>query len=934
MRRTQLAAILIAAALAAAAVPTASAQSFGKNKVNYESLDWSVIETPHLRLHYYAQEESLARSLAALAESVCVEYDGRFRMKPKGKVPLLFYSTHHLFQQTNATPAMLSESVGGLTELIKGRVLVPHNGSWARLHWVTRHELAHWYMLEKIREVNRGHRRSMAWLPDLWFTEGFAEWLGTTWDADAEGLLRDMVLSRMAYPLTQSGPITGSVEMYKEGQSFLLWLEQKYGEKRIFDLLENVWRAEDFAGVFQLTFGRSLADADEEWFNGLEKRWFPEVATRARAREVARPWKQQSRFNLAPRALPFASAGDTAVRLCWFEITDGSVDLVLSEPKTDSTRRIRKLLRGGTSASFESFHLFQNRPSTSKSGLIALTAKRGGRDALYLVDPRSGDVTRRVEFPELVAIHDPSLAPDGQSVVFAAQGYDGHQDLYRASWRTGEVKLERLTKDAYDDVEPAISPDGKWIAWASDRGDLGGRYSLWRLSLDGGKPEEMSHPAAGDDRQPAWSPDGQWLAYRSTRGGSSDLWVRPSVPSYEARRVTKLQGVATDPDWLPDGKGVLFTAQEAVTFRTWSIYFDPDSLTAESEMDPAHKPALPAVADASTSLEYQRRLGFDLISNGVNLDPGFNGGAAGGGQVALSDLLGNEQFLLSISNDSDQFGNFWDGWEGGVTYINRSRRMNYGLGIFRLTRLYDPDFDVIRREKRLGLLGLVSYPFSPFTRIEGSIQVRHATNHLLRNGDSRTVDLVSNFVSFIHDDSRWWWDGPNGGTRLNLTAGFTRDMTSGRADYGTLLAEIRHHRRPIRQLVLASRFQALGSFGNDAQRAYLGGPSRLRIDERRVIAGQRMVNAQLEARFPLLRRMVLAIPAPWQLPTLNGAFFVDGAWAWGQANQDKVADGGFALYLGGGVYPALRWNWVWRTNDFKTLTTKVPGTYFGIDFTY
>lgn len=933
MRHARLIACTAAALLVAVALPVA-AQSFGKNKVNYESLDWAVLETPHLRLHYYAQEESLARSLVAVAESVCVEYDGRFRFTPRSKVPLLFYSTHHLFQQTNATPAILSESVGGLTELIKGRVLVPHNGSWARLHWVTRHELAHWYMLEKIKEVMKAHRRTVTWLPDLWFTEGFAEYLGTSWDADAEGLLRDMVLTRNAYPITQSGPITGSVEMYKEGQAFLLWLHERYGEQRIFDLFENVWRAEDFAGAFQLTFGRSLEDADEEWFTGIQKRWFPEVATRTRAKEVARPWPQPSRFNLAPRALRPTTPGDTALRICWFEVAEGTVDLVLSEPKRDSTRRIRRLLRGGASASFESFHLFQNRPSTSASGLIALTAKRGGRDALYLVDPATGDVTRRVDFPDLVAIHDPALAPDGQSVVFAAQGYDGYQDLFRASWSTGAVVLERLTRDGFDDVEPAISPDGRWVAWASDRGERGGRYSLFRLSLTGGTPETLSHPHAGDDRQPAWSPDGRWIAYRSTRDGSSDLWVRPATPSHEARRVTKLQGVATDPDWLPNGRGVLFTAQEGVTFRTWSIAFVPDSLTAETEPETRHKPTLPAIADRSTSLEYQRRLGFDLISNGVNLDPGFGGNGGGNGQIALSDLLGNEQVILSIANDSDQFGNFWDGWEGGLTYINRARRLNYGLGLFRLTRLYDPDFDEVRREKRLGLLGLVSYPFSAFTRLEASMQVRHATNHLLRNGDSRTVDLISNFVSFVHDDSRWWWTGPVGGTRLNLTAGFTRDMTSGRADYGTLIAEVRHHRRPIRNLVLASRFQALTSFGNDAQRSYLGGPNRLRINERRVVSGLSLVNAQVEARFPLLRRLVLAVPAPWQLPTLNGALFLDAAWARGQASIPQVADGGFALYIGGGVYPELRWNWVWRSNDFRTLTSREPATYFAIDFTY
>ena len=903
-------------ALVVLAAP-ARAQSFGKNKVQYEQLQWSVLETPHLRLHYYAEEESLARDLSAFAESVTVEYDRRFRLAPKSKVPLLLYSTHHLFQQTNATPEQLTESVGGLTELIKGRVLIPHNGSWARLRWVTRHELAHWYMLNKMTAVMKAHKRSVNWMPDLWFTEGFAEYMGTTWDADAEGLLRDMVLSRMAYPLLESEPITGSVEMYKEGQSFLLWLAGRYGDARIFDLFDNVWRGDDFATVFQITYGRKLADCDQEWFEGLQRHYFPEVATAARAREVARPWPQESRFNLAPRAMPQISKADTALRYCWFEVGEGSVDLMISEPVRDSLRRTRRVLRGGVSAAFESFHLFQNRPGTSASGLIAVTAKRGGRDALYLIDPATDRILRRLEFPELVALHDPALAPDGNSVVFSAQGYDGQQDLYRASWPNEVTRLERLTHDGYDDVEPCLSPDGKWVAWASDRGDLGGRYSLWRLSMNGGKPEELSHPAAGDDRQPAWSPDGRWIAYRSTRGGTSDLWVRPAVPSNEARRITQLRGVASDPDWLPRGDGLLFTVQENVSFRTFSMKVTPDSLPVETEPVPARSSPLPAVADASPARPYERRLGFDMVQNGVSFAPGF--GSAGAGQIALTDMLGNESILISLANDSDQFGNFWDGWEGGVTYLNQSRRLYYGVGVFRLTRLYDPDYDVVRREKRVGTLGLVSYPFSPFTRVEASVQVQHATNHLLRSGGAPTVDLVSNFVSFVHDDARWWWDGPTGGSRLNLTAGFTRDMTSGLADYATVLAEVRHYRQPIRHVVLASRVQFTRSFGNDAQRAYVGGPGRLHINQRQVIYGLQMVNAQTELRFPLLRNLVLSVPSPWQIPTLHGAFF---------------ADGGFALYLGGGVYPELRWNWVWRSNDFRTLTSPQPTTYFTIDFTY
>ena len=79
-----------------------------------------------------------------------LEFDTRFRVEPSSQVPFLLYSSHHLFQQTNASPGLISEGTGGLTELIKGRVLLPHVGSWDRLEWVTRHELVHWYMLEKI----------------------------------------------------------------------------------------------------------------------------------------------------------------------------------------------------------------------------------------------------------------------------------------------------------------------------------------------------------------------------------------------------------------------------------------------------------------------------------------------------------------------------------------------------------------------------------------------------------------------------------------------------------------------------------------------------------------------------------------------------------------------------------------------------------------
>ncbi|MFN8587085.1 MAG: hypothetical protein U0704_04720 [Candidatus Eisenbacteria bacterium] len=925
---------LLAAALVAVAMPrAAAAQGFGKNKVHYESLTWRVLETPHLRVHYYAQEESLARALTAFAESVTVEFDDRFAMKPRHKVPLLLYSAHHLFQQSNATPGMLSESVGGLTELIKGRVLIPHNGSWARLRWVTRHELTHAYMIEKFSQVMHAHHKPPQWFPPLWFTEGLAEYCGTTWDADAEGLLRDMVVSGMAYPMTRSEPITGSVEMYKEGQAFLLWLAERYGEDKLFGLLENAWRAEDFETCFRIVYGRPLQEVDDEWFQWLRRRYLPAVATWTRAREVAQPIPQGSRFNLGPRALPGATPADTAVRLCFFEVNDGATDLVVSEPDSGRHRRERRLLRGGESPQFESFHLFQNRPGVSPSGRIVLSSQHGGRDALVVLDSRTGRVLESLEFPELVAIHDPVLTPDDSAVVFAAQDYDGQSDLYRASLGAGPTRLERLTHDDYDDLDPAVSPDGRWVAFASDRCELAGRTALFRLSLLDGRREQLTFPPAGDDRQPVWSPDGRWLAFRSTRAGTSDLYVRDAAPGGGVRRVTRMLGPVSDPDWTRDGGGLLATVEEGVTFRTWLVRFSPDTLREVHERGAEPVAVLPDVHHTEPSQRYQRRLGLDLIQNSIGTSPSFNS-TVSFGQIAISDVLGNEQYLLTLANDSENFGDFWDGWEGGLTYFNQAQRLNYAVGVFRLTSLYDPDFELLRREKRLGLLALASYPFNRFDRVELGLEIKHASNHLLRNGSAPTVDLVSNYASIVHDNSRWTWDGPVGGTRLNLSAGATRDMSGGRSDFGTVFGEVRHYRHPLRPLRLAWRAAGSTNFGRDAQRIYLGGPTRIRLRERRYLAGLSAASTQFEARFPIVRGLVLSVPQPWLFPTIHGAAFADGAWAWEYGDQTQVGVVGWSLFVGGGLYPALRWNWGWRTEDFQKFVSARPDMLFSIAYNF
>ncbi|NOT35196.1 MAG: BamA/TamA family outer membrane protein [Candidatus Eisenbacteria bacterium] len=944
------------------------AQGYGKNKVHYEKLDWGVLETAHLRLHFYSQEESLARRLAPAAESVCVEYDRRFRMRPRKPVPFLLYSAHHVFQQTNATPGLISEGTGGLTELIKGRVLVPHNGSWKRLVWVTRHEMAHSYMLEKIAQVMREHRRPMNYLPPLWFTEGLAEYCGTRWDEDAEGLLRDAVISGRAMPLTRSESITGTVLMYKEGQSFLLFLADRYGPDKVFDLLDQWHRAESFETLFRIIYGRPLAELDAEWFDSLRKHYYPAVASADHPQIVMRRMTRKGDFNLGVRVLPGALPTDSTARdsvagnpaFCYFAAGEDGIQLRINEPVAGRKRRDRGVLRGGVSPSFESFHLFQNRPAVARSGHIALSAKQGGRDMLYLLAGSNGRVLRRVDLPLLVAINDPAVTPDGDAIVFSAQDYSGRSDLYRVSWPNERVQLEQLTRDDFDDVEPGISPDGRWVVFASDRGSATGEHQLFRLSLSGGVPEPLGAPAAGEDRQPVVSPDGQWVAFRSTRGGTSDLWVRSIEPSPDVRRATRLLGPASDPDWLADGRGLLFIGQDGIEFQVYRTRFNPDTLDIETSVDPSPlAAAMPAPilgmapehpptgqVHGGPRLPYERRIALDIVQGGFAADPGVSGGAAGG-QIALSDVLGNEQLYVLLANDSDRYGSFLDGFQIGLTYLNQSQRFNYGVGAFRLTETYDADLDAVVREPRVGLTLLGSYPFNKFLRLDGSLVARHSIDHRLRSGQIQDLDLVSQYVSLVHDNARWSMLGPSGGTRWAATAGYTRDLTADQGTYGTLQFDARRYQKIGSGMVSATRMNAQASFGPDAQRFYLGGLRALRGWDRRSLGGTQTALLQQEFRVPLVRGLVLGIPAAWELPTIGAAAWADAGYAHdrldpfaaGDVSSDDLkkdrtlGSAGFGVYLGGGYFPAIRWDFAWLTRDFKSFSDK-PTTRFWIGYNF
>ena len=158
-------------------ISTASAQFyyFGRNKVQYTEFDWKVMKTEHFDIYFYGGMDTLARQGAYFAERSYGILQQKFNLSVLHRIPLIFYSTHLHFEQTNTTPGFVSEGVGGFFEFLKGRVVIPYDGSSDHFRHVIQHELVHVFMSSKIARVTKDHRQNTDLSPPLWFTEGLAE---------------------------------------------------------------------------------------------------------------------------------------------------------------------------------------------------------------------------------------------------------------------------------------------------------------------------------------------------------------------------------------------------------------------------------------------------------------------------------------------------------------------------------------------------------------------------------------------------------------------------------------------------------------------------------------------------------------------------------------------------------------------------------------
>jgi Tol biopolymer transport system component/predicted Ser/Thr protein kinase len=202
---------------------------------------------------------------------------------------------------------------------------------------------------------------------------------------------------------------------------------------------------------------------------------------------------------------------------------------------------------------------------TADGRSVVFASSRGGVQALWRVAVSGGEPERLTVGSENA--YWPSVSRKGDRLAYGQSIFDYN------IWRVGAPGTRdpaggptRLTQSPLLDMNPAFSPDGRKVVWASS---TGGNFEIWTCGSDGSQATRLTDLRL-DSLWPQWSPNGRQIAFHSSTGGPAHVYVI-GAEGGAPRRLTTSEFPESGASWSRDGKWVYFVSDRGEGRAVWRV---------------------------------------------------------------------------------------------------------------------------------------------------------------------------------------------------------------------------------------------------------------------------------------------------------------------------------------------------------------------------